>query len=76
MKRVAFHDLPAQAFPMDVEFYRADTGEVVCHFTIDGPGVLEVPPLARELGTRVNVRVRSGDGHTYDSVRDETREDH
>lgn len=53
----AFHDLPAEEFPFRVEFWREDTGEVVHVIDVDGPGVITVPPLGRQLGVRVGARI-------------------
>lgn len=53
----AFRDLPAEAFPFRVEFYREDSGEVVHRIDVTGPGAVEVPPLGRELGVRIGARV-------------------
>lgn len=39
------------------EFLRADTGEVVHRIVVTGPGAIEVPPLGRRLGVRIDARV-------------------
>ena len=54
---VAFHDLPADQFPFEIVFTRADTGEEVQRIRVEGPGVVEVPALGRALGVKINVRI-------------------
>lgn len=42
----AFHDLPAEAFPLTITFTDADTAEELHTITLDGPGVLDIPGWA------------------------------
>lgn len=44
MKPTAFHDLPAHAFPVTIEFFTQD-GTVVHRIEITGPGAVEIPAL-------------------------------
>jgi hypothetical protein len=62
MKR---HDLPAEYFPFTIEAINPATGQVVWFRRVDKPdGVLklEIPPLARQLGHPVSIRLVFADG--------------
>lgn len=68
---VAFHDLPADAFPFDVVLVDEDTDEVLWQFTVEGPGAIEVPGFGgegRKVTAIVNypeiVHVTTADGRT------------
>ena len=59
-KPTAFHDLPADAFPFTIEFFRADTKEVVHTIRVEGPGMVEVPPLSKmHGGVEIDTRITS-----------------
>lgn len=58
----AFHNLGPEAFPFTIEFLRADNGAVVHRIEVTGPGAVDVPPLAREHGVEIGVRIVK-DGH-------------
>lgn len=60
--RTAFHDLPAAAFPLVIEFIRVDTGETVQVIDVEGPGVTAIPALAPRLGVGIAVRISFADG--------------
>lgn len=57
----AFHDLPAELFPLTMRFLRESDGVEVHTIHVEGPGAVHVPPLALEHG-RVRVRVEFADG--------------
>lgn len=59
---VAFGDLPADAFPFTIEFFRHDTGEVVHTIHVPGPGAIAVPALAADVGVKIDVRIISPQG--------------
>lgn len=67
-----FVDLPRDSFPFVAEFYRSDNGEVVHTVTVEGPGVMDVPPLGKIHGVEIKIRVHFPDGEI---VRDGTQED-
>jgi len=54
-------DLPEHLYPLTIEYFVEETGEVRRKAVVSGPGVLEVPSQ-RELGTICKVRVIYGDG--------------
>jgi hypothetical protein len=58
-RRTAFHDLPAEAFPMTIEFWDDDTGELLESMRIEGPGTAEVRSWAPR---RVRVRAMFANG--------------
>lgn len=62
MTPTAFHDLPADAFPFRWTFYRVDNDRPVTSVLMEGPGVMEVPALARELGVPVYVHIEFANG--------------
>lgn len=51
------HDLPKNAFPVEVEFFTKD-GTVVKKERITGSGVFSVEPLAIQIGEPVGVRMK------------------
>ncbi len=56
----ASFDLPASDYPFRIEFRPVGAGadtEPVHVITVDGPGVLQVPPLRTALGSPVWVRL-------------------
>jgi hypothetical protein len=55
----AFHDLPAECFPLRMRFFAA--GDVVFDERVDGPGAIYIPPLAQEYGP-VTCRIDFADG--------------
>lgn len=71
---VAFADVPAEDFPMRIEFYRTDTKEVIRSIQIDGPGALQVPGLGGpDKGFWVGVRVTTATGEISETEPDESR---
>jgi hypothetical protein len=58
----ARRDLPADAYPIVFVGYLVSNGREVWRETIEGPGVLRVPPLAVEHGEPVGIRVEFADG--------------
>lgn len=58
--QTAFSDLPAEAFPLTVEMLNR-SGVAVWSVVIEGPGVVQIPPLAQFYGP-VGCRVRFADG--------------
>jgi hypothetical protein len=55
-----FTELSEADFPFVVEFIRTDTQEVVHSIRVDGPGAVRVPPLGKELGVEIDVRIVDG----------------
>lgn len=53
--QTAFVDVPADAFPFVVEFFRESDGEIVYTITVEGPGAIHIPPMAQygKVGTRI-----------------------
>lgn len=60
MKTTAFRDLPADAYPFKIEFYDL-AGTVVHVIEVPGPGVTEIPGLAKDHGP-VGVRITLATG--------------
>ena len=60
MKPFAFHDLPAEAFPVTMVAYDAG-GSEVWREVVSEPGAVEIPPLAQTFG-EVSIRIEFGDG--------------
>jgi hypothetical protein len=63
----ALADLPERLFPIEVEALHPDTREVVWHAFVERPPdgqriLLEIPPLRKQLGHPVTMRIRFGDG--------------
>lgn len=67
LPNVAFHDLPASAFPIDIYAYPehslADEFPLWTRH-ITGPGAISIPGVA-EKGQRVRLVVKYGDGTEY-----------
>ena len=61
-KPVAFHDLPAEAFPLTMRAYRIDNDRLVWEQTLDGPGAVEIPPLKQQEGVEIYVAISYADG--------------
>lgn len=64
MSNSAFADLPANAFPVTIEYYREGTDELVETQVIEGPGVLRVKGID-ERGFRVDVKVIYANGEVH-----------
>lgn len=60
----AFHDLPAEWFPVTMTFYNR-AGEVVYEVEVVEPAAVHIPALAKTHG-RVTVEVHFGDGSWID----------
>lgn len=54
MTATAFHDLPADEFPLTIEFIAEDTRDVLHTIEVAGPGAVQVPAFHPR---RVSVRV-------------------
>ena len=59
----AFHDLPASAFPVTIEYVQHTTGKVIRTEVIEGPGALQVPGLAALFGP-IGVRMTWASGQS------------
>lgn len=59
---VAFADEPESHFPLVLIFYLAATGKEVHRIEVDGPGAIFVPPLAKEHGGRIALRIEYANG--------------
>lgn len=57
----AFHDLPAKAFPITIEYRDAETDELLLTDTITGPGAYFVKGFQPR---RVSVTLIDGTGHS------------
>ncbi len=60
-------DLPADHFPFVVEFYHPETSVMVHSILVEQPPPGErvkvsIPPLAKELGHKVGVRIKFANG--------------
>lgn len=67
---LVYHKLPRHWFPVKLEILRTDNDEVVYEETVEAPEtitMLHIPPLGRELGVPVWVRVTYGDGKVVES---------
>lgn len=62
-KSTAFRDLPADAYPFTVEYLNAK-GVVVRTEYVEGPGMMEVPPLHNLFGP-ISVRITFANGDTH-----------
>lgn len=62
-KPTAFHDLPADAFPLTLEFLNRH-GVLIRTERVDGPGVSEIPGLAPLYGP-IAVRLTFANGTTH-----------
>jgi hypothetical protein len=59
----AAHDLPANAFPFTVRAFRVDTGAQAWETVVrEAPVVLEIPPLARQVGSPVEIEIEYATG--------------
>jgi hypothetical protein len=58
----AFIDVPNERFPIVIEMFRVDTGEVVWSQFISGPGAVTIPPLKDMQGVAIGTRVIDGTG--------------
>lgn len=61
----AFADLPAEAYPFTLEFFKKDTKEVVHTIEVTGPGTVDVPGLSTVHGP-IGVRVTFADGEVIE----------
>lgn len=70
MSKVAAYDFPVDAFPITIRAMRTDNNEKVWEEVIEAPPVvLQVPPLAKQLGVEVRVEVQyHSDGDTRTEV--------
>lgn len=66
-KPVAFADLPASAYPLEMVWFVA-SGREVYRLTVEGPAAIEVPPLARMIGQPVGLRIEYADGRVEVSL--------
>jgi len=65
---VAAYDLPARAYPVTMTAHRTSNGEEVWREVIERPpGVLEIPPLAKQVGERVWIRVTWATGEVEEA---------
>lgn len=62
----SFHELPAAAFPLVVKAYGVNSGRELWRLDVAGPGVIEIPALARQHGEPVRVVVHYADGGSED----------
>lgn len=60
----AFHDLPAAAFPVTIEYFNAKR-VLLRTMHIEGPGVMYVPPLSNLFGP-VGVRIAFANGRSHE----------
>lgn len=51
------HDIDASAFPMVIELFRVDTGEVVWREEVHEPRAVKIPALAGEYAVPIGARV-------------------
>lgn len=61
-----FRDLPADMYPFTLTATGVDSGKVHWQETVEGPGVLYVPPLAKMHGEAVTIRMECADGTSYE----------
>lgn len=61
-KPTAFADVPADAFPLTIVFVGVDSGREVARIVVDGPGAVHIPPLRREHGEPIGVRIEYANG--------------
>jgi len=64
----AFHDLPAEAFPFTVEFFRVSDRVVMHTVIVHDAGLLRVPSNAELGGEPVGVRTTYADGTVQETV--------
>lgn len=62
MKSPPYFELPPEAFPITLRFYRTDTDELVHEMTVPGPGPIHIPAVARKVGQSVRVEAHWDDG--------------
>lgn len=72
MKPVVSYDLTPSMFPFVIEAYNPDGGEIVWTKTVEQPapgerGGIWIPPLRKQLGHPVCIRITFADGRSYDS---------
>lgn len=58
-------NLPPEAFPMTLRFFRTDTNELVYEMKVEEPRRLYIPPLAGAIGQSVRVECRFADGTVH-----------
>lgn len=61
-ENTAFHDLPAKAFPFTMRAYLVSSDALVWEERMEGPGVLQIPALAKIHGGPVYIEVEYPDG--------------
>lgn len=66
-KDFSYSDLPKEAFPVTLRAFREDNNEEVWSETLEQPGVLVVPPIAKQVGCRVWIKTEFGNGEVHDS---------
>lgn len=60
-----FRDLPADAFPFDIEMYDMDTKEVYETIHVEGPGAVKINPKPAHVRL-AGSRVRFGNGQVVE----------
>lgn len=55
-------DLPIEKYPLTVMALRSDNREEVWRHTMMSPGGMTVPPLKKQHGVSVIIRIEFGDG--------------
>lgn len=68
----AFRDLPPEAFPFEIIYLNAKTGDELGREKVDGPGVVTVPAYARIFGVPIRVRVEYANGTVQESGPEDT----
>ena len=66
--RVAFRELPANAFPFTVEFFKVSDGDVIHTIVVNGPGMMQIPAIAKEIGEPVGTRTIFPDGQVQETI--------
>jgi hypothetical protein len=63
----AFHDLPADAYPLTMRAYGAESGALLWEERVAAPAAVYVPPLARIHGEHVRVVVEYANGERHET---------
>lgn len=62
----SYHELPADRFPFTMQAFSTRDGSMVWERLIKAPGPVWVPPLAKQIGCPVTIRITWPDGTVTD----------
>jgi hypothetical protein len=65
---ISFHDLPEDAYPVTMRFFRSDTDEMVWEVIVEPYTVVDIPALARQHGVPIYCEIAMANGEVTRST--------